>query len=501
MNCNDQEKIKELLDERDDKLESISYEISRLTYQRFFDRKSNPRLSELETERGKLMLDPSFASQLAEWLPRVTEPVLARRLENSKTQLQLGQVAAHPEVLTLKQKLDEMMVGYLYPLGDKRVDITGVRQTVRASADRDLREKAWHSYGELSDKMSEQMIELINLRNRVSSELGYDTYADLMLESGELSLQEAEEMLERIVEQTSQVYDKFIKDGAQKLGLGKIEPWDVQYILESTGGVPDSLFPRNGIIDAVSEWAQKMELNMNELGIHIETADIPYNGLCMGLGRNEIRILGNPADGYSYYRTAFHELGHGIHAVKMKQDYFSLRREGSVFNEAMAEAFGYVPTCERWLTDRGLSSDQARAALQAARGPLFFFLRQRTVLALLEYMLYRGQQDNPDKYLGEIEARVFGCEANSSPRWAANAWYVNYPVYWQNYILADVVTSQIYHHLEETYGHPHHNKEAVDFLLDKYIAPGALIPWRKKVEENTGKPLSVEALVEDINSW
>jgi len=497
----DHEKIKVLIDERDDKLESISYEISRLTYQRFFDRKSNPRLTELETERGRLMLDPAFISQLEEWLPRVTEPVLARRLENSKTQLQLAQVAAQPDILALRQKLDEMMVGYLYPLGDERVDITGIRQIVRANADRDLRKKAWHSYGELSEKMSDQLLDLINLRNREAASLGYDTYADLILESGELTLIEAEEMLEKIVEETNQVYHKVMSDGAQKLGFSKIEPWDVQYILESTGGVPDALFPREGIITAVGAWAGKMGLNIDEMGIHMETADIPYNGLCMALGRNEIRILGNPADGYSYYRTAFHELGHAVHAVMMKQDYFSLRREGSVFNEAMAEAFGYVPTCERWLTESGLSSEQASAALRAARGPLFFFLRQRTIFALLEYMLYRGRQENPDKLLGEIEARVFGCETNSSPRWAANAWYVNYPVYWQNYVLADVVTSQIYHHLEEQFGHPHHNKDAVDFLLDKYIAPGALISWRKKVEDNTGKPLTVNALVEDINFW
>lgn len=499
MNFTDSKQLQAFLDQRERKLEDVSNEISKISYRRFVEKTSDPRLPGLEQQRAEMMLDPAFANLVEEWLPRVEEPVLRRRLENIRAQLQLARVASQPKILELARELNDLMVGYQYPLGGERVDITGVRQTVRANPDREQRKLAWHSYGELSEKMAPKLMELIELRNAEAAKLGYDTYADLILERSELSLVESEGMLETLVTATNPVYLGVLEAGAAKLGLDKIEPWDVQFILESTSGVPDSLFPRDGILPAVRAWADSMGLDIDKLGIHMITADIPYNGLCMALGRNDIRILGNPADGYGYYKTSFHELGHALHGTMNKQEHLSLRREASVFNEAIAEVFGYVPGNERWLKERGLDHNQVQLALEAARGPQFHYLRQRTAYALFEYKLYRNTAINPDAVLGETEAWVLGCSANASPRWAANAWFLNFPVYWQNYVLADVIASQIHHDLEARFGPLHHTREAVDFVLEQYIAPGALKPWRQKLEENTGKPLAVDALVADIN--
>ncbi|MDP3058205.1 MAG: hypothetical protein Q8N36_01940, partial [bacterium] len=68
------------LDDLEKYLESINNESSHLTFQKYLDKKSNPRLIELDMLRSKTLLDPALHETVVNWVGKVSDPTLSRRL-------------------------------------------------------------------------------------------------------------------------------------------------------------------------------------------------------------------------------------------------------------------------------------------------------------------------------------------------------------------------------------------------------------------------------------
>jgi peptidyl-dipeptidase A len=491
--------LKRYLDELEGRLEEIGNRMGELSFQRYVDRKPNPELADLQQQRAAIMLDKRLAELVENWVNRVADPLLQKRLQAWSNSLLGAQVTARDDIMQLTRSIGDRLIAHLYDVQGQRIDLGTVRGIVRSNPDPKLRQAAWESYAELSRELANDMLQLIRLRNTAARAAGFDNYVDMVLHLNGMSTAEVESILQELTTATEDAYQAVLRQGAAKLGLDRVEPWDVQYILEQAGEVPNQYFTRDKILPALHAWASLMNIDLKALGISHHWIDIPYNGLTMSINRRDIRILGNPTDGYAYYKTAFHEVGHALHGALKQVDSLMLRRESSIFTEGMAEVFGYISHHPAWMESMGLSPAEITAAQLGARGPWFFYLRQRTAFCLFEYEVYKNPEQDIDALCAQMEAQILGGGLNAMPRWAANAWYVNYPVYWQNYVLADVVASQVHHHLEKEIGSLYNNPAAFEFVVNHYIAPGALVPWMEKIETATGSRLSAQALIEDMN--
>ncbi|MGI6358046.1 MAG: M3 family metallopeptidase [Bacillota bacterium] len=497
---NNQAELQAYLDSLESKLEALNNQISSLAFQKYVDKQPNPKLAELEQQRAAIMLDQSLSQLVNRWLGKADCPVLERRLVAWSNNLLAAQVTARPEIMQLTRSLADRIISHRYLVNGNRYDLGTIRGLVRSNPDRSLRRAAWSSYSELSDALAADMLQLFKLRNAAAQEAGFNNYVDMSLHINGMATAEVEAILQELTEATESTYRRILQSGAERLGLDSIEPWDVQYILEQAGEVPNHHFPKDRILPALRQWCDAMGIDLEQLGISHHWIDIPYNGLTMTLSRNDIRILGNPTDGYAYYKTAFHELGHALHSALKQVDSMVLRRESGIFTEGLAEVFGYVSHHPEWMRQMGLNDAEIRSALAGSLGPWFFYLRQRTAYCLFEYAAYQDPGQNMDQLFARTEAAITGGRLDHTPRWAANAWYVSYPVYWQNYVLADVMSSQVHHHLERSYGSLYNSPAAYDFVIQHYIAPGAMVPWMEKIETATGARLNAQALIADLNN-
>ncbi len=496
---NNELELKQFLDQVEASLEKLGNQMSELSFQKYLDKKPNTKIAELDRERAAIVLSPELRALIEAWRGKVADPALARRVEVWRNSLVGNQVTALEEISTLTRELNDKIVAHKYLLGGERVDLGTIRNVIRQNHDRELRRQAWLAYAELSQQLEADLLRLVKLRNAAAQKLGYGNYVDMILDLNDMTTAEVEGILNELTTATEDSYRKVLHEGAERLGIEQIEPWDVQICLESKEGVPSHLFPKSGIKQALRDWAATMGQDIDALGIEPVFVDIPYNGLCMTLNRHAIRILGNPQDGYGYYTTMFHELGHALHSALNEQEQMILRRDSSIFTEGIAEIFGYVPRNPGWLKTRGLSDELVSTARQSTVGPQFHYIRQRTAYCLFEYEMYRNPDQDLDTLMAKTEARILGTEVNASPRWASNAWYVSYPVYWQNYVLADVVASQVHHHLEANFGPLYNTQASFDFVRQNYIAPGASTPWLEKIASATGQPLNAKALIKDMN--
>ena len=487
------------LNEIEARLEKIGQESGALSFDRFVDKQPKPRLIELEKERSAIVLDPVLNEVVNTWSERVVDPTLGRRVELWQNTLLGAKVAARPDVLKLTRELGDKIIAHKYNVNGELIDIGALRGILRANPNRALRQAAFESQAELSQTLEKGLLELISIRNLAAQEAGFANYVDLSIHLGGMSTEQVESILRELTAATDPTYQSIIRRGAEQLGIASVEPWDVQYILEQSGQIDKSKFPVDKINASLETYVQSMGYaSLATLNITPCVVDIPYNGLCMGITRKDIRILFNPRDGFAYYKTAFHELGHALHSSLNAQEHLGMRRESGIFTEGIAEMFGYIPQHPDFLRSMGLSEAEVNEARQALLGPLFHYLRQRTAYCLFEHSMYKNPSQDLDVLLGQVESEILGCSLNSSPRWASNAWYVNYPVYWHNYVLADVIASQVHEHLRENIGDLYNSKAAFDYCINTYIAPGASIPWLQKIAEGTGYELQAKALIQDL---
>ncbi len=496
---NSQADLQSYLDSLEGKLEELNNQISGMSFQKYLDKKPNPRMAELEQQRAAIMLDRPLSQLINDWLGKVDCSLLERRLQAWSKNLLAAQVTARQEIMLLTRNLADRIIAHRYVVHGNRYDLGAIRGMVRSSPDRELRRAAWASSSELSQELAQNMLQLFKLRNAAAQEAGFDNYVDMSLQINGMATAEVEAILQELTAATETTYQSILQAGAAKLGLSSIQPWDVQYILEQAGDVPNEHFPKDNILPALHQWGEAMGIDLKQLGISHHWIDIPYNGLTMTLNRKDIRILGNPTDGYAYYKTAFHEVGHALHSALKQVESTVLRRESGIFTEGLAEVFGYISHHPEWMRQMGLNDAQIQSALAGSLGPWFFYLRQRTAYCLFEYAAYKNPEQDLDQLFAQTEATIAGGRVDSTPRWAANAWYVSYPVYWQNYVLADVMSSQVHHHLEQEYGSLYNSRAAYNFVNQHYIAPGATIPWMQKIETATGTRLNAQALIADLN--
>jgi hypothetical protein len=496
----DEESLTRFLDQLEARLEAISSQLSLLAFEQYRTKQRPPEREAVEAAQAALMSDPAYQDLVERWVGRVSDPLLARRLVAWQRAFQGARVTARPEIRALVNEIDDAIVSFRYNVQGEELNLGEVRRILRMERDRERRKAAWMAFAPLSRKLAERSRELFHRRNQAAKAEGFSTYAEMQIEAQGLQLAQVKAILEELAEASAPAYRRIIEAGAERHGLSEIQPWDVKFLLDGEGGLPAHYFPRSGILGRLQEWGQVHGVDLDALGISVHFLDIPYNGLCMGIGRRDIRILGNPADGHNYYKTSFHELGHALHAAYSDPGSYILRREPSVFSEGMAEMLGYTVNDPGWLAHVGLSAVEIASANREAMGPWFAYLRQRSAHALFEYEAYANPDGDLDQINAAIESKLLGCAFDPTPRWASepNAWYSRYPVYWQNYVLADVIASQIHHDLRRRFGTVWGNREAVAYMREQYWAPGGAVEWQEKLIRGTGAPLGTAALVADL---
>jgi oligoendopeptidase F len=496
----DEQGLRLFLDRLEQQLEQVSRTYSEMLFQQYQTKERPREMAEVEELQASLMTNPDYQGVVARFLGRVEDPLLARRLQAWDQQFRAARVSARSEIRRLVNEISDTIVQFRYQVQGDSLDLGGARAVLRLEQNRERRQAAWLSFEPLSRKLADRTRELFKLRNAAAREEGFATYAHMQLDAQGLTLDQVQSILEELAAASQSAYRQVIGRGADRHRLDAVQPWDVKFLLDGEGGLPTRSFPKSGILPRLEEWGRDHGRELQQQGISVHFLDIPYNGLSMTIHSRDIRILMNPADGHNYYKTAFHELGHAMHAAHGDPGSYILRREPSVWGEGMAETLGYTVDDPAWLAHVGLDAAEVAQAGALTMGPWFAYLRQRSAHALFEYAAYADPDADLDAINAEIEARFLGCTLDGTCRWAAepNAWYSRYPVYWQNYVLADVIASQIHHDLRRRFGSVWRNPEAVAHIERHYWAPAGALDWQEKLRRGTGEGLSTRALVADL---
>jgi peptidyl-dipeptidase A len=237
---------------------------------------------------------------------------------------------------------------------------------------------------------------------------------------------------------------------------------------------------------------------------HAFCADIDRSG--------DIRVLANLRDTEYWAATMLHELGHAVYdaGIDPELPFFLRTNAHTIVTEASAMLFGRLSRSGAWLTRyAGVPEDaaaEADAALARGRRAQHLHLsRWVPVMAWFERELYR----DPEQDLGRLWwdlverfqslTRPEGRDAPGSPHadWAAKIHFSVAPVYYQNYLLGEMLASQLQAHLFDVVGGAGNGEAAwrryvADERVGTYLSTrlyriGRSTDWQGAIEHATGR--------------
>ena len=211
-----------------------------------------------------------------------------------------------------------------------------------------------------------------------------------------------------------------------------------------------------------------------------------------------------------------HEFGHAVYDKYTDHTLpWLLRSQAHILTtEASAMLFGRLSKNPVWLrrwagADPAALARQAGPVSRAVREQLLVQTRWELVMIHFERALYRDPAQDLRSLWWALVKRFQGVtapEGRHAPDWAAKIHFSIAPVYYQNYLLGEMLASQLQDHLLSTVagGGPDRWERFVTepavgaFLRERFYAPGKRWSWRELVTRATGRPLEPRPFVDDL---
>ena len=490
------------------------------------------RCAQLELELKMVYSNRDEFAQLKEMKEsgEVKDPLLARQLTilyNSYLENQVD-----PELLEKIVKkgteVENTFNTFRGKIDGREVTNNQILEVLKTETHSVARMKAWKASKQVGVAVADKVIELVKLRNEAARSLGFDNYYRLRLTLGELDEGELFGIFDELADLTDEPFRelKAELDGilAGRYGIGPegMRPWHYQdpffqeaphiydveldgyYAEEDVAKLAGAFFTSIGLgvgdILARSDLYEKPGKNPHAYCTHIDR-------------KGDVRILTNLKNNQNWMDTILHELGHGVYDKYLNFDLpFILRMPSHSFTtEAIAMFFGRLACNAEWLKGMvGLSEEEAKSIQETVqksqRLQQLVFARWCQVMVRFERELYT----NPDQDLNSLwwdlvekYQLVKRPEGRNQPDWAAKIHLACYPVYYHNYMLGEMMASQVHSYiiknllkLEPGAGVGYVNRPKVgDYLKKNIFKPGARYRWDELIEHATGEALNPEYFV------
>lgn len=434
-------------------------------------------------------------------------------------------------IVDLGTEIEKNFSTFRGTIDEKEVTTNEIKEILKMEADLVRRKKAWLASKQVGPVVADDIIELVKLRNKAARKVGFDNYHTLSLTIAEQDVKELDDTFNELYELTNEPFAKMKAELdrilAAKYGIAVTElaPWhyhdpffqetplvydldlDIYYKEKDVKGLAIKFY--DGIGLPVESILERSDLYEREgKNPHAFCTDIDKEG--------DVRILCNLKNNEQWMETILHELGHAVydkyHDPKVP---YLLREPAHIFTtEAIAMFFGRLSRNAVWMQQMLQLSDEQRAEIEKvsskyAKLKQLIFVRWDMVMYDFEKQLYANPDQDLNSLWWELVEKyqfVKKPKDRSEPDWASKIHFTIAPCYYHNYVLGELLASQLHHHLVSNTLKLESDKnlsyvkqsEVGDFLRKKVFEVGAVYHWNDMIERATGEPLTPKYFVAEF---
>lgn len=491
------------------------------------DKDAYREMSRTELAIRKVYADPeSFAFlQRVRKSGKVDDPLLARQLEILYLDFQENQVA--PDLLermvNLSTEIQEAFNQYRGEVGGKKVTDNDIYDMLKSVRDSKLRREAWVAYKKRGELVRDRVLALVRLRNQAARKLGYPDFYQMRLRLIEQDPAEIQRIFDTLASQTEQPFRRLMEHINAKLSArygiqpDELRPWHYEdpFFQEApaVGKVDlDAWFAGHDPKDVVTAFFRGVGLDPADIlersDLYEKEGKMPH-AYCIDMDREgDVRILANLRPSEKWTSTLMHEMGHAVYDKFIDPGLpWLLRQPSHAFTtEAVAELFGRFTRDPLWLkSNLELAADKVDPVADEIRGGLrmsmLIMARWTMVMVAFERALYADPDQDLNKLWWDLKKRyqlLTPPEGRDAADWASKIHIAAWPAYYHNYMLGELMASQLLHHLATGVMGKKSIAE-VDFtgkqelgayLKEKIFEPGKLLRWDALLQKATGETLN-----------
>ncbi len=490
------------------------------------------RVSKLEFEIRQIYTNPQDFAFLKHMKDsgEVKDAVLLRQLDRLYNAYLENQI--EPELLKrivdLSTEIEKKFSTFRGTIAEKKVTDNEIREILKTETDSAERKQAWLASKQVGPVVAPDLVRLVKLRNEAARWVGFDNYHTLSLTVAEQDVEELDRIFDQLYELTNKPFAalKAELDGvlAAKYGVavGELRPWHYH----------DPFFQETPLVYELDLDVYYEDKDVKELAAQFyKGIDLPVDSIlarsdlyeregknphafCTDIDREgDVRILCNLKNNEQWMETMLHELGHAVYDKYHNPEVpYLLREPAHIFTtEAIAMFFGRLSRNAAWMQQMLDLSDEQRTEIERvsekyATLKQLIFVRWAMVMYDFEKQLYRNPDQDLNSLWWEMVEKyqlVNKPEGRAEPDWAAKIHFTIAPVYYHNYVLGELLASQLRHRIvysvlqlnSDTDMSFVGRRSVGRYLREEVFEPGAVYRWDEMIERATGEPLTPKYFV------
>jgi peptidyl-dipeptidase A len=493
------------------------------------------RYSKLQLEISRLYSDPQDFAIIKDINEsgRIKNLRLARQLDKLYFAYLRNQMEPDllKEIINLDSEIQEKYNSFRGTIDGKEVTMSDIYTILTTEKDCRTRELAWKASKQVGNVIVDDLLKLVRLRNKAAQEIGFDNYHTLNIITGEQSVRELDYIFDELYELTNEPFARLkseldvILAESYGIDVGDLMPWHYH----------DPFFQRTPLV-----YEQDLDLYYKDKDVK-ELAKKFYAGVGLPVDdilarsdlydregkyphafshdvdrRGDVRILCNLQNTERWMETILHELGHAIYSKYHDRNEPWLLREPahSFTTEAIAMFFGRLSRNAAWMQEMLDLSEKERMEVQQVsekylRFQQVLFVRWALVMYNFEKQLYADPDQDLNNLWWDLVEKYQLIKRPPGPvdaGWASKLHFTIAPCYYHNYMLGELLASQLHHHIvhkvlklkSDRYVSYVGEKKLGNYLRKKVLGPGALYHWNEMIERATGEPLTPKYFVEQF---
>ncbi len=452
----------------------------------------------------------------------VRDPLLLRQLELIYNMYLGGQVDTGliGTRLRMETAINKKYLNFRAVVNSKVLSDNEVEDILRnATSNTDL-QAAWEAHKQIGPVVAEDIVRLVGQRNLIAKTLGFSNFHEMSLKLSGQDPAEVTAIFDELDNLTRDAYAKLKGEidtyysKRYKINAADLRPWHYQnrYFQEAPQIYPvdlDKYYEKQDPAKLAATFYDGIGLNVDAILAKSDLYEKPgknQHAFSTDIDREgDVRTLDNIRPDSYWMNTILHELGHGVYSFYHDMSLpFTLRTEAHTFTtEAIAEMMGRFSSDPVWMQNMGIidksEADKiADACHNSLRLEMLVFSRWAQVMYRFEKSMY----ENPDQDLNQLWWNLVEKyqmlkkpEGRNMPDWATKIHVALYPCYYHNYLLGEVLASQLYNYITTNItDNPSFvgEKKVGEYLKGSVFMPGARYYWNEMIEKATGEKLTAK---------
>jgi len=428
-------------------------------------------------------------------------------------------------IVRLGTEIENRYSTFRAEVGGKKLTDNQIEETLKTSTDSKTLQETWLASKKIGKVVADDILKLVKMRNETARELGYSNYHEMSLKLAEQNPKDIDMIFDDLYERTTDVFaqvknemDDFLAK-RYRISKNELMPWNYQnrFFQEAPKIYKvdlDGYYKSKDIVELTKNYFTGIGLQIDDM---IAKSDLfekegkYQHAYCTDIDRlGDVRVICNVKPNYNWMGTMLHEYGHAVYSKNIDNDLpWTLREEAHTFTtEAIAMLFGRFASNPQWLIDVvGISQTEkekiAEASFNSLRLEQLVFSRWAQVVYRFEKSMYENPDQDLNKFWWDLVEKyqlLKRPENRNEPDWASKIHIALYPAYYHNYMLGELLASQLSFHINKNLLNSNDpmnqsfngKTEVGKYLKDKIFAEGNKLYWNDMIEKATGEKLTAK---------